>query len=333
MRLAAVWAAAALAVAIAPQPVFAAAKPDLTVAEISTASATVAAGSELSIEDTVENIGRVAAGPSTTRFYLSSDRARGGGDTRLKGRRRVGRLGAGRTSSGPSGLDVPLRTPQEDLFLIGCADDRKEVPEKRENNNCRASEATISIELPEDCTDRLTALGVSFEAGPNSQGVADPVTVETPIRGITYSTLASGNVNDLYMDCTLALALHDMAGEMSARGLVHVEHAGIYNYRCIGGGTPPDCPNGLTQHAYATAIDILELRSAGETYNVNDDWVIDSAPTCSAATDGPENALLHEFACALHAAGTFHIVLTPNYNADHRNHFHLDLTPDFSYID
>jgi hypothetical protein len=30
--------------------------------------------------------------------------------------------------------------------------------------------------------------------------------------------------------------------------------------------------------------------------------------------------------CALKQAGTWNIVLTPNYNADHRNHFHVDLT-------
>jgi hypothetical protein len=29
----------------------------------------------------------------------------------------------------------------------------------------------------------------------------------------------------------------------------------------------------------------------------------------------------------------WNIVLTPNYNADHRNHFHVDLTPGSDFIE
>ena len=316
-------------------PAIAAPKPDLRTTEVSGAPPSVAAGEDLSVEDTVENAGRSRAGRSTTRFYLSPDTVRGGGDTRLIGTRRVGRLGRGKSSSGESEVGIPLDTPQDDLYLLACADDRKQVAERREDNNCFASEAAITLELPTDCTDRLTALGIDFEAGPARQGVADPVTVEAPIGGITYSQYGEGNVDQLYMDCTLALALHEMAAEMSSRGLVHVEQIGIYNYRCISDpGPPPNCPNGISQHAYATAIDITELRSASETYNLEDDWVIDADvdPTCSAATSTAKDALLHEFACALHADGVFNILLTPNYNVDHRNHFHFDLTPDVSFI-
>ena len=32
------------------------------------------------------------------------------------------------------------------------------------------------------------------------------------------------------------------------------------------------------------------------------------------------------------AAGVWTIVLTPNYNAAHRNHFHVDLTPGSDYL-
>lgn len=332
-RFAEFLAVAALAVATVPQSVLAAPKPDLKVAGISTASPAVAAGSGLSVKDAVKNGGGVTSDPSASRFYLSSNRTKGEGDTRLNGNRRVERLRPGRTSRGLSALGVPLRTPPEELFLIACADDRKRIPEQRENNNCRAADRTVTVELPEDCTDRLTALGISFDAGPSQPGVADAVTIATPVNGITYSFIGSGNSSELYMDCTLALALYDMADEMTARGLTHVEHGGIYNYRCVGSGTPPDCPGGLSPHAYATAIDIFELRSAtAETYSVNDDWVIDPEPTCAAPTSGAKDQVLHEFACALYTAGTFHILLTPNYNASMRDHFHFDLTPDISYI-
>ena len=325
--------ATGLALLAATSPAIAAPRPDLKVTEVVSASTSVMAGSELAIEDTTSNAGARRAPRSTTRFYASRDDERSGGDTRLKGKRAIGRLAPSEGSEGDSALTVPLTAPQGDVYILACADDKKRIEEKREGNNCRASEAPLTIELPVLCTDQLTALGIEFDPGPSAQGVADPVTVTTPINGITYSGQTG---NDIFMDCTLAVALHAMGDEMDARGLTHVEHAGVYNYRCIGGGIPP-CGNGqLSRHAYADAIDILELRSdSGETFNVNDDWMIDSEAeeTCAAPTDGDKDALLHEFACAVHASGTFHIVLTPNYNAAHRNHFHLDLTPDFSFIE
>src|SRR5690606_19933634 len=88
------------------------------------------------------------------------------------------------------------------------------------------------------------------------------------------------------------------------------------------------------QHAYANAIDIagvtyLDDNGAEQYASVNDDWVIDpnEQPTCSAATEPGKDALLHELICELKDAGVWNIVLTPNYNAAHRNHFHVDLTP------
>ena len=118
--------------------------------------------------------------------------------------------------------------------------------------------------------------------------------------------------------------------------MVEVLDFGVYNYRCIGGGTPPDCPNGISQHAYGRAIDVAGFVTGdGTSTSVNDDWVIDpdAEETCEAATDGAADAFLHDVACALHEAAVFQIILTPNYNADHRDHFHCDLTPDLLVIE
>ena len=58
----------------------------------------------------------------------------------------------------------------------------------------------------------------------------------------------------------------------------------------------------------------------------------DSEDTCTAATSNAKDELLHRAACWWHEAGIFNIILTPNYNADHRNHFHVELTPGSDYI-
>ena len=202
------------------------------------------------------------------------------------------------------------------------------------NTPADAPEVPIG-EPPADCQEALRFYGVEFTVGPNNQGIENPVTAKVPIAGITYRYVENADPRStLYGDCKLVRSLAVAAPLLKARGIVEVADIGIYNYRCIGGGTPP-CPNGISQHAYATAIDIAGVKNgAGEYFSVNDDWVIDpnSEPTCSAATEPGKDAFLHEMICALKAAGVWKIVLTPNYNAAHRNHFHVDLSPNSDTI-
>jgi hypothetical protein len=180
------------------------------------------------------------------------------------------------------------------------------------------------------CLASLDALGIHWTWGPESPGVTTPVTVKLPLAEMPFREL-DGNLRETwFMDCELALALHRMVQVLAARGVVEVVDLGIYSYRCIGGGTPPDCPLGLSMHAKALAVDIAALvtRDMG-VLSVEDDWVIDlDGRTCFARARGPEDAFLHAVLCDIYAAGIFTIHLTPNYNADHRNHWHLDLTPN-----
>ena len=120
-------------------------------------------------------------------------------------------------------------------------------------------------------------------------------------------------------------------------GKVEVADIGVYNYRCIGGeGTPPDCPRGMSQHAYAKAIDLAGFTLDDGSYaEVKTDWVIDpdGEPTCEAPAEPGADQWLHDTICALKRAGVWNIVLTPNYNADHRDHFHVDLTSGADFIE
>jgi hypothetical protein len=186
------------------------------------------------------------------------------------------------------------------------------------------------------CREWLDLYGITYTTGPSNPGVPDPVTVTTPINGMPYRYSGNANVRaTFFMDCTLARSLVLAAPHMRSRGVVEVTDIGVYNYRCFGGGTPPNCPNGISQHAYAKGIDIAGVKdTAGIFYSVNDDWVIDPAAekTCEAATSNEKDAFLHELICAIKADKVWNIVLTPNYNADHRNHFHVDLTTGSDFI-
>jgi hypothetical protein len=186
------------------------------------------------------------------------------------------------------------------------------------------------------CRQILESVGIKYTVGPANKGVADPVTVTPPLGGIDYFSYGSATRRQtFFMDCTLAVALHKLGRALKPKGVVAIEDIGVYNYRCIGGGNPDTDSCEPSQHAYAKGIDIHELRgSDGATYNVETDFVIDpdSEKTCSAATSNAKDKFLHESACLMKSLDIFNIILTPNYNAAHRNHFHVDLTTGSNYI-
>jgi hypothetical protein len=197
-------------------------------------------------------------------------------------------------------------------------------------------DATVVEPVVADCHGWLDLYGLEYELGPDREGVADPVTVTVPINGMSHRYLSNETAREtFFMDCSLAHSLAKAAPHLRKRDIIELVDIGVYNYRCIGGGTPPDCPNGISQHAYAKGIDIAGVTtSTGDYYSVNDDWVIDpdTEPTCEATTEDPKDALLHDLICELKGAGVWNIVLTPNYNDAHRNHFHVDLTDGSDFI-
>ena len=195
----------------------------------------------------------------------------------------------------------------------------------------------ITIADPEvaDCKGWLDLYRLAYTTGPVKQGVADPVTVMLPLNGVAYRY--SGNAaprETLFGDCSLMKSLAQAAPIVRAHGIAEIVDIGVYNYRCIDQTkTPPNCS--MSQHAYAKAIDLAELvTTEGTHYSVLNDWVIDaSGPTCDAATDGDKDDFLHRIICELKAANVWNIVLTPNYNDAHRNHFHVDLTTGSDFIE
>ena len=96
------------------------------------------------------------------------------------------------------------------------------------------------------------------------------------------------------------------------RRVAELIHVGTYACRGERGGNP----NRLSQHAYGKAIDITGFAlDDGTKISVRTDW----------AGDGPKARFLHRIAKG--ACGLFDVVLTPNHNAFHVDHIHLDIGP------
>jgi hypothetical protein len=184
------------------------------------------------------------------------------------------------------------------------------------------------------CEAELTRRGVPFARGEATEGVAIPVRLRGPVHGVTISTGASEAVRlrspmEIF-DCRLVLALDDFAAMAAPRGITHMLHISAYR---------PKSSNGCTakypglQHCGALAVDIAQFKLAdGTTWSVQKDFQGQiGAATCGPAARPPAptraSAGLHALVCDAAAQGIFNVILTPNHNAEHFNHFHVEVTP------
>jgi len=157
-------------------------RPDLVESALANPPANGSPGLEIVVSDTVENLGTESAGPSTTRYYLSTDTIKSRYDIPL-GSRAVPALTAGAASAGSIGAVIPGDTGLETYYLLACADGLGAVTELDETNNCRASTSTIVITAatPPD----LVETSVSNPPTSATKGTAIEVTDTTGNQGGT----------------------------------------------------------------------------------------------------------------------------------------------------
>ncbi len=121
---------------------------DLTVTAVTSPPAAAFTGDAFTVTDTTTNAGAGDAPATTTRYYLSTDAAKGAGDVLLGGARAVAALAAGTVSAGTAVVTIPATTPPASYYLLACADDTSVVAESDETNNCAASTGTIQVSPP-----------------------------------------------------------------------------------------------------------------------------------------------------------------------------------------
>jgi subtilase family serine protease len=134
--------------------------PDLAVTATPT-PATGGAGGGLTIADTTRNQGSVAAGPSATAFYLSTNALLDGADL-LLGTRAVGTLAAGAVSSTSTTVAVPSDIPTGLYYLFTKADVNNTVAESSEVNNTTTG---VAVRIGPDLTVSAMTAPSSVAAG------------------------------------------------------------------------------------------------------------------------------------------------------------------------
>jgi trimeric autotransporter adhesin len=108
----------------------------------------VAAGSTVSVGETVTNQGAAAAGVSTTRFYLSVNVVFDSGDRLLDGSRQVVALPPGTASAGTTSISIPADLAPGLYYLFAVADGDGAVAEGNESNNTRWRAIQVTAQQP-----------------------------------------------------------------------------------------------------------------------------------------------------------------------------------------
>lgn len=109
----------------------------------------------------------------------------------------------------------------------------------------------------------------------------------------------------IILNCQTAIDLFDWFEEMGAKD---IKHMGSYNCRKIRGSS-----SFWSQHSFGSAVDISHINGA----SLKEDWF----------TDNDNSKYLKQ--AGKSACNYFANVLTPDTNAAHHDHFHLDNGPRF----
>ena len=182
----------------------------------------------------------------------------------------------------------------------------------------------------DDCFAELDKRGIGYTKE-TAKGVLIPVRLTAPLHGVTFKT----NLNEAQRattpweiaDCRLVLALDDFSQILAQHDVVEVVHYSIY--RVAPKSWPDDKIGGQHNGGLAmdaaifkrkdgTALDVLKMFHG----KIGDKTCGDGAGPHPATADSRE---LRSILCEAVDAHLFNVVLTPDFNRPHRNHFHLEV--------
>ncbi|MFS0737792.1 extensin family protein [Sphingomonas sp. 1P06PA] len=176
---------------------------------------------------------------------------------------------------------------------------------------------TALTDAPAECKALLGRAGVRFTALPPLSARGGQCGYDDAVRVRGGGPISIDYAPPAAASCSVVAALsvwewevvQPAALRLLGQPVVRIDTFGSYNCRRIGGGRE----GGWSEHATADAIDIAGFRlKDGRRITIAGDWAGEPA-------DAAFLRALRDGACDLFAT-----VLSPDYNAAHRDHLHLD---------
>jgi hypothetical protein len=183
-----------------------------------------------------------------------------------------------------------------------------------------------------ECLAELDRLGVPYRREPAHLGIATPIRLTGPVGGVLYR--GQGRDPDAtpftLLDCRMAVALVELSAILRHHDVVEAHHYSMHrpNHR----GRPANS-GGRTGHRGGMAIDLAHLKLTNGTmisvlkhFKGRRRAAVCGPKAAPAAT--PEARMLRDIVCQADERKLFHVLLTPNHDYAHRNHFHMEVRPD-----
>lgn len=172
------------------------------------------------------------------------------------------------------------------------------------------------------CLAALDALGVAHTRT-KRRGIDVAVEVHGLVGGVELRAFAGPE--PLVLDCSLVVSLARAGGIFRAHGIERITYSSAYQRRNVRGtGRPSRHSFGLAIDVHSFALDDGErvaVVKADYEQGLGDDLDCVGEPLTELGR------VLRGVDCGLASSGLFRVVLTPDYDADHYNHFHIEALP------
>jgi hypothetical protein len=181
--------------------------------------------------------------------------------------------------------------------------------------------ASAHAQAPDDCFAALDALAVPYRPT-QAVGVDDPVEVTGPLGGVTYVPL--GHDRPLVLDCSLVYSLALAGRYLVEEGLTTAYFSDALHRRYVHNTTR------WSKHSYGLALDVHRFDDgAGRRLTVAGDYErnLGRGRDCVGRPSGDPQRDLRLLWCRLERSELFKLVLDPDFDEDHRDHFHLQALP------
>jgi hypothetical protein len=179
--------------------------------------------------------------------------------------------------------------------------------------------ATASTAVADPCTEELTARQVAWKKASRS-GIANAVEITGALGGV----MVTASDHTLVIDCSLAVSLADAGRYFAALGIEQVVFSSAYSRRNVRGTNRP------SKHSFGLAIDVHTFTGPDlGSLRIDRDYEQGLGDTvdCVGLPLTQGGAVLKVLQCQLVRSGLFHLVLSPDYDDAHHDHFHLEVKP------
>ena len=182
------------------------------------------------------------------------------------------------------------------------------------------------------CLRQLDERAVAYKRAPAAGGMRTPIEVTGPFGALA---LVPRGRRAAVMDCMLAVALARSADVFQELGITALAFSAAFDNRTRRGSTEP------SGHAYGLAIDVHAIRGTFGEYDVRKQFErgvglwrglgrdAGALEACIGQPTTNEGRLLRRLACRLKLHPAYRVIVTPDDDADHQDHLHLEARAPF----